>query len=287
MNKKIFLVSLLAISMPLFTLADSTVSGTIDTGLYTGPGGYVMQNPVATPGTGTYSGTQTVTLSATGNTSIRYKLDGNNPACPNTGTLYGGPFSVTIPSTLKAIACYGPDSSASTAVITFSYSSSGGGGGGGGGGYYPTPTPTPTPSVSPTPTPTLTPVVIPTLPANPTQADYQNLLNALLQQLAYLQAQLAAQQGTPTPTPTGGGYKFTYGLALGDSGEAVRQLQIFLKAQGSSIYPEGLITGYFGPLTQKAVQRFQEKYGIAKAGDPGYGYVGPKTRAKINALQGL
>ena len=282
MNKKIFLVSLLAISMPLFTLADSTVSGTIDTGLYTGPGGYVMQNPVATPGTGTYSGTQTVTLSATGNTSIRYKLDGNNPACPNTGTLYGGPFSVTIPSTLKAIACYGPDSSASTAVITFSYSSSGGGGGGGGGGgYYPTPTPTstPTPTATPTPTPITGPVTIPTLPPNPTQADYQNLLNALLQQLAYLQSLLTAQQG--------GHYQFTHGLALGDSGEDVRQLQIFLKAQGASIYPEGLITGYFGPLTQKAVQRFQEKYGIAKAGDPGYGYVGPKTRAKINALQGL
>ena len=54
-------------------------------------------------------------------------------------------------------------------------------------------------------------------------------------------------------------------MAYGDSGEGVRQLQIFLKAQGPEIYPEGLITGYFGSLTQKAVQRFQEKYGIAKA----------------------
>jgi len=287
MRKKIFILSLSAMLLPFFAFA-SVISGTLDTGLYTGPYGYLMQNPVANPGSGTYTHTQSVTLSATGNTTIRYTLDGTNPACPNTGTLYNTTaFSVTIPHTLKAIACYAPDSSVPTAVVTYNYTS-GGGGGGGGGGYYPTPTPTPTPSASPTPTPTLGPVTIPTLPPNPTQADYQNLLNALIQQLAYLQAQLTAQQGTPTPTPTpGAGYKFTHGLAFGDTGEDVRQLQIFLKAQGTSIYPEGLITGYFGPLTQKAVERFQVKYGIAGPGDPGYGYVGPKTRAKINALQGL
>jgi peptidoglycan hydrolase-like protein with peptidoglycan-binding domain len=60
----------------------------------------------------------------------------------------------------------------------------------------------------------------------------------------------------------------------------VKRLQQLL-ATDSEIYPEGLTTGYFGNLTQKAVQRFQEKYNIATAGDPGYGYVGPKTRAKL------
>lgn len=168
----------------------------------------------------------------------------------------------------------------------------GGGGGGGGGGSYtppsstPTPTPTPTSTLTPTPTPTpavlgasIGPVVIPTLPANPTQADYQNLLNALLQQLAYLRSLMSGQvAGVST------GYQFTHNLQLGDSGEDVTQLQTFLKAQGADIYPEGLITGYFGNLTKLAVQRFQEKYDIAKSGDAGYGYVGPKTRAKINSL---
>jgi peptidoglycan hydrolase-like protein with peptidoglycan-binding domain len=80
------------------------------------------------------------------------------------------------------------------------------------------------------------------------------------------------------------GYQFTHNLQLGDSGEDVTQLQTFLRAQGADIYPEGLITGYFGNLTKLAVQRFQEKYNIAKSGDAGYGYVGPKTRAKINSL---
>ncbi|TSC77836.1 MAG: hypothetical protein G01um101433_458, partial [Parcubacteria group bacterium Gr01-1014_33] len=39
-------------------------------------------------------------------------------------------------------------------------------------------------------------------------------------------------------------------------------------------------------LTRAAVQKLQEKYGIAKEGDAGYGVVGPKTRAKINELIG-
>ena len=68
----------------------------------------------------------------------------------------------------------------------------------------------------------------------------------------------------------------------------VQELQKFL-AKDKSIYPEGLITGYFGSLTKKAVQNFQCKYNIVCSGDPtatGYGQVGPKTRAKLNELMG-
>ena len=46
----------------------------------------------------------------------------------------------------------------------------------------------------------------------------------------------------------------------------------------------GRETTYFGSLTEKAVGKFQEKYGIAKPGDEGYGRVGPATRAKLNSL---
>ncbi|MBU1092004.1 peptidoglycan-binding protein, partial [Patescibacteria group bacterium] len=49
----------------------------------------------------------------------------------------------------------------------------------------------------------------------------------------------------------------------------------------SGVGSPGNETEYFGSLTEKAVQKFQEKHGIAKKGDSGYGYVGPKTRAKI------
>lgn len=146
-----------------------------------------------------------------------------------------------------------------------------------------TPTPTPTHTPTPTPAPILGPVVIPTLPVNPTTADYENLLSALQRQLAYLRSLLATQQGTTLIS----GYQFTQNLKIGDSGEAVRQLQIFLKSQGSEIYPEGLVSGYFGNLTRLAVERFQKKYDIVYFGNEsttGYGSVGPQTRAKLNEL---
>ncbi|MEK7074322.1 MAG: peptidoglycan-binding domain-containing protein [Patescibacteria group bacterium] len=57
-------------------------------------------------------------------------------------------------------------------------------------------------------------------------------------------------------------------------------------ATDKSIYPEGIVSGYFGPKTKAAVERFQEKYGIARKNQPGYGVVGPKTRAKLKELSG-
>lgn len=65
---------------------------------------------------------------------------------------------------------------------------------------------------------------------------------------------------------------------IGETSANVTHLQMFLAAN-SSIYPEGKVTGYFGPLTQVAVSRFQMQYGI----DP-VGRVGPLTLAKLNAI---
>ena len=67
-------------------------------------------------------------------------------------------------------------------------------------------------------------------------------------------------------------------LDLGSSNQNVTSLQAFL-ASDPAIYPEGLVTGYFGPLTRAAVIRFQNQYRI----DP-VGRVGPVTIAKINSL---
>ena len=81
----------------------------------------------------------------------------------------------------------------------------------------------------------------------------------------------------------------TVNLKYGDSGDAVRLLQTWL-AKDSEVYPEGTISGWFGPLTKAAVIRFQEKYteetlapwGLVK----GTGFVGSSTRAKLNTLYG-
>jgi hypothetical protein len=77
-------------------------------------------------------------------------------------------------------------------------------------------------------------------------------------------------------------------LALRNLGPEVTKLQGLL-AKDSSLYPEGLVTGYFGSLTQKAVQRFQCKYGIVCSGTPettGYGNVGLNTRLKMEEIFG-
>jgi peptidoglycan hydrolase-like protein with peptidoglycan-binding domain len=74
----------------------------------------------------------------------------------------------------------------------------------------------------------------------------------------------------------------------GDNDAGVSELQTFL-AMDSSVYPEGLVTGFYGDLTVAAVQRFQCKYDIVCSGDvatTGYGRVGPQTLAKIQLLQG-
>ena len=63
----------------------------------------------------------------------------------------------------------------------------------------------------------------------------------------------------------------------------IRRLQELL-ANDKTLYPEGIVSGFFGALTEKAVGRFQEKYGVAFSGDAGYGFVGPKTRAKLSEV---
>jgi peptidoglycan hydrolase-like protein with peptidoglycan-binding domain len=70
----------------------------------------------------------------------------------------------------------------------------------------------------------------------------------------------------------------TTSLDIGSRGADVTSLQTFL-AMDPTIYPQGLITGYYGSLTAAAVRNFQARYGIQVVGR-----VGPITRAKINEL---
>lgn len=72
--------------------------------------------------------------------------------------------------------------------------------------------------------------------------------------------------------------KFIRYLYKGVRHAQVSNLQTVLKTD-PLIYPEGLVTGYFGKLTDAAVKRFQTKYGIESIG-----FVGPQTRAKLNEL---
>jgi peptidoglycan hydrolase-like protein with peptidoglycan-binding domain len=62
----------------------------------------------------------------------------------------------------------------------------------------------------------------------------------------------------------------------------VSKLQKFLKEAGDFTHPE--ITGYYGPATEIAVQKWQTKMKIVTSGTPdttGFGAVGPMTRTKM------
>jgi len=98
---------------------------------------------------------------------------------------------------------------------------------------------------------------------------------------------LPATPATPA-TPSSG--SFTKGLKVGQSDPDIKMLQEVLNRDPDTMIAEsgagssGNETSYFGSLTQKAVGKFQEKYGITTPEDSAYGYVGPKTRTKLNEL---
>lgn len=122
-------------------------------------------------------------------------------------------------------------------------------------------------------------------------AELLKQIQDLVKQIQTLQAQVAALRGelgqgqatstvpetkvaAPETTPP----ELTRSLFRGSSGNDVRQLQEFL-AKDKEVYPDGLITGYFGPLTEAAVKRWQEKHDIEAVG-----VIGPRTIAKFQEI---
>ena len=55
------------------------------------------------------------------------------------------------------------------------------------------------------------------------------------------------------------------GLKVGSRSEEVKNLQEILK-EDLTIYPEGLITGYFGSMTEKAIRKIQAKCKVPETG---------------------
>lgn len=66
-------------------------------------------------------------------------------------------------------------------------------------------------------------------------------------------------------------------LRLGDEGANVRYLQVLLAAD-PSIYPQALISGYYGALTEAAVKRFQRKHHLEDVG-----FIGPQTLKNLES----
>ncbi len=119
-------------------------------------------------------------------------------------------------------------------------------------------------------------------------------VQVLTQKISFLEKQLDALKARlrliltgETDTPVTGA--LANNLAQGDRGEQVTLLQTWL-AQDPAIYPEALVTGYFGKLTTAAVIRFQNKYQTEILAPwnltTGNGFVGSTTRKKLNELYG-
>ena len=250
------------------------------------------------------STTQTVTLTETSASSgvFRGGLTFTLSATAITGALsYQGPGTLNYSWTDAQDSA---DTASCTGCANFTGTSPGGGGSSSGGGTVTVVVATPATPATPA-VPTETPAVpaTPVVPAAPTLDSVSNKIASVVAKVAALtktspaadiaavQAEITAvlvelqslQAASSAPQGVALGFNFIRPLALGLRHADVSKLQEALKTD-SSVYPEGVVSGYFGPLTLKAVQKFQEKYGIASSGVAGYGNVGPKTRVKLNEL---
>jgi len=116
----------------------------------------------------------------------------------------------------------------------------------------------------------------------------ENLMTSLQEQINNLRTQLEQlvtqfntlkqlqQQVKESSQEVKGTIQLLSQLRPGMTNEEVKKLQEIL-ATDPDIYPEGLITGYYGPLTEQAVRRLQKKLCL----DP-VGSVGPQTLRRIN-----
>ncbi|MCX6756110.1 MAG: chitobiase/beta-hexosaminidase C-terminal domain-containing protein [Candidatus Nomurabacteria bacterium] len=75
-------------------------------------------DPVSSVPAGIYNGTQSVSLSATGSSFIRYSINSGYPADCSSGTLYNGAISVSSSQTIYVRAC---DISNNSTIASFAY----------------------------------------------------------------------------------------------------------------------------------------------------------------------
>lgn len=114
-------------------------------------------------------------------------------------------------------------------------------------------------------------------------ADTTSSIQALMEQIKSLQAkivELQKQQQVVVQQQQEIFAALTLEMQEGSTGEQVTKLQQLL-ASDPELYPERVVSGYYGRITAMAVKRFQKKYGIEQVGR-----VGPKTLRKFNEIFG-
>lgn len=92
----------------------------------------------------------------------------------------------------------------------------------------------------------------------------------------FLKITMIALMAIVVLSPTAFAETLSRQLQVGSRGNDVSSLQTFL-ASDRTLYPQGLVTGYFGFLTKSAVANFQSRNNLAADG-----IVGPRTLPVLN-----
>lgn len=125
--------------------------------------------------------------------------------------------------------------------------------------------------------------ILPTSASAETAVDLQAKIANLLAQIQQLQSKITQMQGQST---TGWCHTFSTDLGVGSSGDEVYSLSLALQKEGINF---GKFDSY-DETAASAVSAFQEKYRneiLNKSGlSSPTGYVGARTRAKLNLLYG-
>lgn len=124
-------------------------------------------------------------------------------------------------------------------------------------------------------------IAIPVISSADTISELQTRLQSLYAQLSALQGGgvTTAQQSTPASVTCP---VVTSSLSRGSLGASVTAIQAVLIRLGHLSADSA--TGFYGPLTTAAVQKFQCAQGIVCSGSPeetGWGVLGPQTRTRI------
>ena len=247
--------------------------------------------PVASPVAGTYTGTQSVSLSSTWSSSMYYTTDGSTPSC-SVGNLYSSAISVSASETIKAIGCY---NNAASSVSSFSYTinSAGGGGSGSpqGGSSFITNNYVPPPTIITPVNPPTTPIII--SPMSPVSAGGSTTGCTSTTKYSPLTGNLCPVIATAPITSAGlpPAFQFKKDIYPFSTNSDVKVLQIFLNNNGFTVSTTGAgskghETNYFGIKTMQALITFQNFYksdiltpqGLKK----GTGILGPYSRKIIN-----
>ena len=116
-----------------------------------------------------------------------------------------------------------------------------------------------------------TPVVTTPAPTSPTIAALMAQLSRLTELFNQLKAQMTGMKAEITA--------LREGIKEGSRGDDVREIQEIL-ASDHLIYPAGLTTGFFGPLTTEAIKKFQSANGLTVTG-----VIDDATKAALDTIR--